>query len=167
MMIFPACSEERLILSMPKEFAHHETLFDVSIFCLRQDLFIMPDIDKQSLADILLASRRAASYAETITEDFFSVDQNSQDILIRQMTILGEAFRRLSSEFGIRHPELPYGIIIAMRNVLVHDYDGIILPDVWYTIKNDLPNLISTIEKFYVKNTIFYFEYISHILETL
>ena len=50
----------------------------------------MPDIDPQSLADILIASRRAVEYAEGITEDFFSTDLDSQDILIRQMTILGK-----------------------------------------------------------------------------
>jgi uncharacterized protein with HEPN domain len=107
----------------------------------------MPELNQQSLADILLSSRRAVSYAETITEDLFSVDLNSQDILIRQMTILGEAFRRLSPDFRIAHPDLPYGIIIAMRNALVHDYDGIILPDLWMTVKKDLPQLIVNIEK--------------------
>ena len=106
----------------------------------------MPELDDQSLVDILLASRRAVSYSDTITEEYFSVDLNSQDILIRQVTILGEAFRRLSSEFKEVHTELPYGIIIAMRNALVHDYDGIILSDVWLTIKNDLPRLILIVE---------------------
>lgn len=62
------------------------------------------------------------------------------------MTILGEPFRRLSPEFKARHAELPYGIITAMRNALVHDYDGIILPDLWLTIKEDLPELIPRIE---------------------
>jgi uncharacterized protein with HEPN domain len=106
----------------------------------------MPEIDPQSLADILLASRRAVEYAGGITEDFFSTDLDSQDILIRQMTILGEAFRRLTPEFKAAHEQLPYGIIIAMRNALVHDYDGITLPDVWLTIKEDLPELIPRIE---------------------
>ena len=106
----------------------------------------MPDLDAQSLADIVLATRRSISYAATITEDFFSVDQDSQDILIRQITIVGEAFRRLSDEFQELHPTLPFGIVAAMRNALVHDYDGIILPDLWYTIKDDLPGLLLTIE---------------------
>src|SRR5437764_2838678 len=115
---------------MPRESAHPEIPCEENIFYLQPGFSIMPDLDKQSLTDIVLASRRAVSYAATITEDFFSVDENSQDILIRQMTILGEAFRRLSSEFCNAHPNLPYGIIVAMRNALVHDYDGIRLPDV-------------------------------------
>jgi uncharacterized protein with HEPN domain len=102
----------------------------------------MRDLDSQSLADILIASQRAVSYAESITEDFFYADLNSQDILIRQMTIIGEAFRRFSEEFKNLHPDLPHGFAIAMRNALVHDYDGIRLPDVWLTIKSDLPQLI-------------------------
>ena len=107
----------------------------------------MPEIDPQSLADILLASRRAITYSASITEEFFSTDLDAQDILIRQMTIIGEAFRRLSPEFADKHVELPYGIIIAMRNALVHDYDGIILPDVWLTVKRDLPDLMLLIER--------------------
>ena len=106
----------------------------------------MPDLNSQSLADILLAARRAVTYSDSISEDTFSVDMDAQDILIRQMTILGEAFRRLTAEFKAVHDELPYGIIVAMRNALVHDYDGIILPDLWLTIKEDLPGLILRIE---------------------
>ncbi|MBU0649889.1 DUF86 domain-containing protein [Patescibacteria group bacterium] len=45
------------------------------------------------------------------------------------------------------HPELPFREAVAMRNVLVHDYDMVDTEELWKTITNDLPKLRSTVAK--------------------
>jgi uncharacterized protein with HEPN domain len=41
----------------------------------------------------------------------------------------------------VEHPQLPWPTIVAMRNVLVHDYFGTDLDEVWRTVERDLPAL--------------------------
>lgn len=63
------------------------------------------------------------------------------------MQILGEAVRGISLGFHSRHPEVPWAQIIAMRNILVHEYFGIDAELVWSVVANDLPGLRDEIEK--------------------
>lgn len=60
----------------------------------------------------------------------------------------------LDREFHAAHPEVSWAEIVAMRNVLVHEYFGIDLGEIWKTVENDLPkfkrsveNLLKTLEE--------------------
>jgi uncharacterized protein with HEPN domain len=52
-----------------------------------------------------------------------------------------EACRSVSNSVRAAHPEVPWAAIVGMRNVLVHDYFGIDLAEVWSTVERDLPVL--------------------------
>jgi len=54
---------------------------------------------------------------------------------------------KLEKSFVEEHPELPAKEAVAMRNVLVHDYDWVDAEEVWKTIKADLPKLKKEVEK--------------------
>ncbi len=43
----------------------------------------------------------------------------------RELTILGEAVKRLSQSFRAAHPEIPWPGFVGLRNVLTHEYDEI------------------------------------------
>lgn len=77
----------------------------------------------------------------------FDTDKKTQDAVIRQIAIIGEAMAKLSKEFTKLHPELPSKEAVAMRNILVHDYDWVDTEEVWKTIEEDLPELKEIIEK--------------------
>lgn len=57
------------------------------------------------------------------------------------MEIIGEACRALSEALRDRHPEVPWAAIVGMRNILVHDYFGLNLDEVWSVTERDLPDL--------------------------
>ena len=61
--------------------------------------------------------------------------------VVYHLQIIGEAARSMSQALRAAHPELPWTDVIAMRHLLVHEYFGIDLEEVWSTAVNDLPLL--------------------------
>ena len=60
-----------------------------------------------------------------------------------QLLILGEAAKRLSSEFQDRHPEIQWSEIMRMRDKLIHHYEEIDLRQVWRAAFEDVPHLLA------------------------
>ena len=69
--------------------------------------------------------------------------------LVKQIEIIGEAANMLTHEFQDEHTEVDWRPIVAMRNVLVHDYIHISQAMLWATITQDIPQFKVHIEKFY------------------
>jgi uncharacterized protein with HEPN domain len=61
--------------------------------------------------------------------------------VLYHLQVIGEAANAVSLEFRQEHKEIPWKKIVAMRNLLVHQYFGIDLQEVWDTVRNDLPRL--------------------------
>ena len=55
--------------------------------------------------------------------------------------IIGEAANGISPDFQESHPTIPWKSIVAMRHLLVHQYFGIDVDEVWNTAHHDLPEL--------------------------
>lgn len=92
------------------------------------------------LAHILEAIQRIESYIAAGQEAFF--DQKMvQDAVIRNFEIIGEATKRLPSEFRQAHPDIPWRGMASLRDVLIHDYAGVDLNEVWRVIENELPRV--------------------------
>lgn len=102
--------------------------------------------DLASVLDALIFARRIITFTQQMTEEEFFVDIKTQDAVMRNISILGEALRRVSPEFRAIHSEIPYGKIISMRNKLVHDYDGVNLELIWDVVENYIPVLIQQLE---------------------
>ncbi len=92
--------------------------------------------------DMLLASRKAVEYAQELTEERFLSSPLHQDAILRQLTVLGEAAKRVSSKFRDGHPEVPWKKIAGFRDVAVHDYPRVELKRVWRIVQDDLPPLV-------------------------
>lgn len=72
----------------------------------------------------------------------FETDVLLQDAVLRKLSLIGEAARRLDDKFwGKYRDELPLAEAVATRNKLIHDYEEIELKIVWNTIKKDLQDL--------------------------
>jgi uncharacterized protein with HEPN domain len=100
---------------------------------------------KEGLKDILDAIAKVERYASRGSEAF-AQDELIQTWILYHIQLIGEAAARLPRTFHDSHPEIPWAQIIAMRNVLVHQYFGVDLEEVWRTVDNDLPVLKHQIE---------------------
>lgn len=108
----------------------------------------MNKADKLRLLDylehILGAIQRITGYTDDMTEAGFLADSKTQDAVIRNIEIIGEAARnveRVHSDFAARHTEVPWSDIYLMRNRIAHGYFSVDVELVWKTIQNDLPLL--------------------------
>ncbi len=70
-----------------------------------------------------------------------------QDGVIRNLEVIGEATKNLSSELREANPDIPWRQIAGMRDVLIHDYLKVNLTRVWRTVITDLPPLRDTITR--------------------
>lgn len=93
----------------------------------------------------LLHIRDAIETIETYTtkmkHDDFLNSRLVQDGVIRQMEIIGEAAKNLSSQFKEKHPDIQWKQIAGMRDKLIHQYFGVNIKKVWQTVKKDIPIL--------------------------
>ncbi|HLA80235.1 MAG TPA: DUF86 domain-containing protein [Thermoleophilia bacterium] len=102
--------------------------------------------DAAWLLDMLNASRKALSYASGLTKAEFLASSRDQDATLRQLTIVGEAAKRVSAEFRGGHPEIPWKRIAGFRDVVVHDYFRADVQEVWRIVQEDLPALVAILE---------------------
>lgn len=102
--------------------------------------------DLSYLTDILQAARLVDEFIEGMSEAEFYRDIKCQSAVMRQIEVIGEATKRLSSSFRDIHPEVPWRSIAGMRDILIHAYDHVDLAEVWNTAKFALPDLVSQIE---------------------
>lgn len=67
--------------------------------------------------------------------------------MIRRLSIIGEAIKRLPQDFRDQHPEIAWRKATGMRDILVHNYDEVEIDQVWLTITGVLPAFKKQIQK--------------------
>ena len=102
--------------------------------------------DADRLSDMLMAS---AKIGERITGDAeaFIRDELLQVWVIHHLQLLGEAARNISPAVTDRYPEVAWPQIVGLRNILVHEYFGLNLQQVWVMAVRDVPRLEEQIRK--------------------
>ena len=102
--------------------------------------------DDAHLLDVLKAARLAIEFKGRADKMAFLGDAKTQSAVLHQLLIVGEAVRRISSQFRAPHPEVPWKLIAGTRDKLIHFYDGVDLNEVWSMVISDLPKPIHLIE---------------------
>lgn len=102
--------------------------------------------DTLFIEHILEAIRRVRVYTAGGEAEFLA-DPRTQDAVIRNLQILGEAAKRVSPDFVAAHPEVPWRSMAGLRDRVVHDYFGVSLTIVWDVVVNHLPPLESALQE--------------------
>lgn len=102
--------------------------------------------DADRLADMLAA---AVKIRERIPAEFesFSQEELLQVWVIHHLQTIGEAARQLAASLADRYPEVPWSQIVGLRNILVHEYFGLNLHQVWVTAVKEVPVLEAQIRR--------------------
>jgi len=101
--------------------------------------------DRLYLIHIREALERIEEYTQE-GKEFFLDDHKTQDAVLRNLHTLAESSQRISNELKEQHPQVDWRILSAFRNVVVHDYLGISLDQVWDIVEKDLPVLKENVD---------------------
>ncbi|MDT7909870.1 DUF86 domain-containing protein [Thermus sp.] len=99
------------------------------------------------LEDILLACDRIMAYTQGMDREAFGNDPRTVDAVLRNLTVIGEAVKRLPMAFRESHPQIAWRKIAGFRDVVVHDYFGVDIELVWDVVRSQVPHLKAQVEK--------------------
>lgn len=102
--------------------------------------------DAERVSDIAESIRRAEDYVKGMTYQKFLKDTKTQDAIVRNLEIIGEAAKSISPDFRKKHKNADWEKIAGMRDKLVHRYFGVNLDIVWDVVKEKLPELKTQLE---------------------
>jgi uncharacterized protein with HEPN domain len=80
--------------------------------------------------------------------DAFMASVELQDAVIRNVEVIGEAAKRVSAGARGLLASLDWRAICGMRDVLIHDYIGVDLDEVWNVASSRIPELQAVLEQF-------------------
>jgi len=106
---------------------------------------------KVYLQDIVDSIELIEKYIENISLEDFEKNYQLQDAVARRFEIIGEASKRLSDDFWLKNPQVPWNKIVGMRNFISHEYDSVKNDTVLKTCHEDLPALKKQIKEI-IKN---------------
>ena len=101
--------------------------------------------DKDFLYDIQEAVRRIKAYTHEMTYKEFLADTRTQDAVIRNLEIIGEATKKLSVRLRNQYPSVPWKEMAGARDRLIHHYFGVDIEVVWKISIAELSDLTSQI----------------------
>ena len=102
--------------------------------------------DEKKLQDILAAIEAIETYSVSGYDEFLS-DPKTQDAILYNLIIIGEAANQITDEFQEKYSTLPWSSMIGTRNIIVHGYDQVKLQIVWEILQRDLETLKYEIAK--------------------
>ena len=102
--------------------------------------------DKKKLQDILAAIEAIETYSVSSYDEFLS-DSKTQDAILYNLIIIGEAANQITDEFQEKYSTLPWSSMIGTRNIIVHGYEQVKLQIVWEILQRDLEALKHEIAK--------------------
>jgi uncharacterized protein with HEPN domain len=99
--------------------------------------------DDIRILDIEECIRRIEVFTNNMDYSKFMEDIKTQDAVVRNLEIIGEAVKNLSESFKEKHADIAWYEIGRLRDKLIHHYSGINLDVVWTIIQSDIPKLKS------------------------
>ena len=106
-----------------------------------------PRRDPEYLTDIVEAMKRVAAYVSGLTFELFLQDTRTQDAVVRNLEVIGEAAKSLSPALKKSVPHIPWRSMAGMRDKVIHHYFGINYDTVWAVASQQILDLLPQVEQ--------------------
>lgn len=103
--------------------------------------------DMAHLLDILLAAKDARDFTAGIDEAAFLSDRKCQCAVTYCLGVIAKAVKRLSDDSQRKYPDIPWSAMERVRDLHIPADDMVNLNEVWDTVQDDAPVLISRLER--------------------
>jgi uncharacterized protein with HEPN domain len=99
------------------------------------------------IKDILSCAKNIQDFSAGMSFQTFLEDPRTIRAVAYEFTTIGEAARVIPIEIQERYSNIPWGKMQGIRNVLVHEYFRLDEEILWKAVKEDIPPLITALEK--------------------
>jgi uncharacterized protein with HEPN domain len=99
------------------------------------------------LDDMIGFAEKVIVYTEGMDQERFVVSGLNFDATVRNLELIGEAATNIPEEVRMQYLQIPWRMIIATRNRLIHGYLGIDNDTLWSIIQKDIPELLGHLQQ--------------------
>ncbi len=97
--------------------------------------------------DMIGFAEKVLAYTQDMDQQAFCNSGITYDAVLRNLELIGEAATRIPESVREQHPEIPWRMMVATRNRLIHAYLGIDNDIIWSIVRDDIPGLLASLKK--------------------
>lgn len=97
------------------------------------------------LDDMIQFCERVQTYTNGVDQSRFVNDVMRFDATIRNIELIGESATHIPEQIRASAPAIPWRMVIATRNQLIHGYLGIDNETLWSIVETDIPALLASL----------------------
>ena len=94
------------------------------------------------LDDMISFAEKVIAYTRGLDQAGFVTSGLNYDATVRNLELIGEAATHVPDAVRVANPQIPWRLIVATRNRLIHSYLGIDNDTLWSIIRIDIPALL-------------------------
>lgn len=99
------------------------------------------------LDDMIGFAEKVIAYTRGLDQAGFVTSGLNYDATVRNLELIGEAATHVPDAVRVANPQIPWRLIVATRNRLIHSYLGIDNDTLWSIIRDDIPGLLQALHK--------------------
>lgn len=96
--------------------------------------------------DMIAFAVKVMAYTAGLDQSGFVANELVYDATLRNLELIGEAATHIPDEVRNAYPEIPWRMIIATRNRLIHGYLGVDDDTLWSIVRDDVPGLLASMK---------------------
>jgi len=104
------------------------------------------------LDDMIGFAEKVIAYTDGLGQESFVNSGLNYDATIRNLELIGEAATNIPDEVRQSYPQIPWRMLVATRNKLIHGYLGIDNDTLWSIIQDDVPVLLKELQMLKAEN---------------
>ncbi len=98
------------------------------------------------LDDMIGFCEKVLAFTQGLQQLQFENDAMRFDATVRNVELIGEAARRIPDAVRLADPQVPWRMLIATRNQLIHGYAGLDNDTLWSIVETDVPALLQQLK---------------------